>query len=106
MRMKLMVESREDFGRWVQGQKRPPAEPDSTTLAGEGKRIYATAACIGCHTIDGVSAGVIGPNLNHVGSRTTLAGGLFPNTPHPMAKWIADAPGPKPGAIMFPLAPL
>jgi cytochrome c oxidase subunit 2 len=106
MRMKLMVESPEDFARWTQGQKRAPAEPDSTTLAGQGKRIYATAACIGCHAIDGVSAGIIGPNLTHVGSRTTIAGGLFPNTTDEMAKWIADAPGRKPGAIMFPLASL
>ncbi len=106
MRMKLMVETREDFDRWVADQKQAPAEPDSTTLAGEGKRIYAQAACIACHTVEGVSAGVIGPNLSHIGSRTTLAGGLFPNTPDEMARWIADAPGRKPGAIMFPLAQL
>ena len=106
MRMKLMVDARDDFERWVRDQKHAPAEPDSTTLAGEGKRIYSTAACIGCHTIDGVSAGIIGPNLNHIGSRTTIAGGLFPNTPGEMGKWIADAPGRKPGAIMFPLVSL
>jgi cytochrome c oxidase subunit 2 len=106
MRMKLMVESPGDFAGWVEDQKRTPAEPDSTTLAGEGKRIYASAACIACHAIEGVSAGIIGPNLTHVGSRTTIAGGLFPNTPDEMAKWIADAPGRKPGAIMFPLASL
>ncbi len=106
MRMKLMVESPADFALWVADQKHAPVEPDSTTLAGQGRRIFATAACIGCHTIDGVSAGIIGPNLSHVGSRTTIAGGLFPNTPDQMAKWIADAPGRKPGAIMFPLASL
>jgi cytochrome c oxidase subunit 2 len=106
MRMKLMVTTAGEFDDWVADQKRAPLEPDSTTLAGEGKRIYSTAACIGCHTIDGVSAGIIGPNLSHIGSRTTLAGALFPNTPEEMAKWIADAPGRKPGAIMFPLASL
>ena len=106
MRMKLMVESPEDFAHWVEDQKRPPIEPDSTTLAGQGRQIYASAACIGCHAIDGVSAGVIGPNLTHVGSRTTIGGGVFPNNPDEMAKWIADAPGRKPGAIMFPLAQL
>ena len=106
MRMHLMVDPPGEFERWVAGQKQPPAEPDSTTLAGQGRKIYATAVCIGCHAIDGVSAGIIGPNLSHIGSRTTLAGGLFPNTPDEMAKWIADAPGRKPGAIMFPLAQL
>jgi cytochrome c oxidase subunit 2 len=106
MRMHLMVDPPADFERWVAGQKAPPAEPDSTTPAGEGRRIFASAACIACHAIEGVSAGVIGPNLSHIGSRTTLAGGLFPNTPEEMGKWIADAPGRKPGAIMFPLASL
>ncbi len=106
MRMKLFVETPEAFGAWIAAQQRPPAEPESTSLAGEGKRIFSTAACIACHTVNGVSAGIVGPNLTHVGSRTTLAGGVFPNTPGEMAKWIADAPGRKPGAIMFPLAQL
>ena len=106
MRMKLFVETPKAFGAWVAAQQGPPAEPESTSLAGEGKRIFSTAACIACHTVNGVSAGIVGPNLTHIGSRTTLAGGVFPNTPGEMAKWIADAPGRKPGAIMFPLAQL
>jgi cytochrome c oxidase subunit II len=107
MRMRLFVETTDAFNAWVADQKRPPVEPaDTTSLVAQGKQIFSTAACIGCHTIDGVSAGIIGPNLTHVGSRQTIAGGLFPNTPDEMAKWIADAPGRKPGAIMFPLAQL
>jgi len=106
MRMKLFVETTDQFNAWVADQKRPPAEPDSTTVGGQGRQIFSQAACIACHTVDGVSAGIIGPNLTHVGSLTTLAGGLFSNTPDEMAKWIADAPGRKPGAIMFPLAQL
>ena len=106
MRMRLFVDKPDAFEAWAAGQKQPPVEPDSTSLAGQGKRIFGESACVGCHTIEGVSAGIIGPNLTHIGSRTTLAGGLFPNTPDEMAKWIADAPGRKPGAIMFPLAQL
>jgi mono/diheme cytochrome c family protein len=36
-------------------------------LAAEGKDLYAARACVGCHTIQGVSAGVVGPDLTHFG---------------------------------------
>lgn len=106
MRMKLMVERPEDFERWAQQQQAAPFEPDSTTSAGAGKLLFSQSACIGCHTIQGVSEGVIGPNLTHVGSRTTLAGGILPNTPEAMARWITDAPAQKPGSLMPNLAGL
>ena len=100
MRMKLMVQSREDFDAWVAEQQRPPVEPDSTSLAGQGKQVFLTMGCVACHTIAGVSPGTIGPNLTHVGTRTSIAGTLYPNTPQDMAKWIQDPPARKPGSIM------
>ena len=106
MRMKLMVERPEEFEAWAARQKSAPIEPDSTTLAGRGKTLFSQSACIGCHTIEGVSAGIIGPNLTHVGSRSSLAGGILPNTPEAMAKWISDAPGQKPGSLMPNMAGL
>jgi cytochrome c len=30
--------------------------------------VYNERGCGGCHTIDGVSAGIVGPNLSQVGS--------------------------------------
>src|SRR5207302_4693967 len=65
------------FGRWATVQLAGPAAPASGTAAERGKAVFARSACIGCHTIRGVSPGVIGPNLTHVGSRTTIASGLF-----------------------------
>lgn len=103
MRMKLFVEPPEAFEAWVAQQKRPPAEPDSSTLAGQGRTLYAQSACIGCHTIDGISAGIIGPNLTHVGSRTSLAGSMFPNDGEHLAKWIARPDQQKPGTLMLNL---
>ena len=60
-----------------------------------------------CHTIQGVSPGVVGPDLTHFGSRKTLAAGLFPNRPEELARWLADPPAVKPGALMpkLPLTP-
>jgi cytochrome c oxidase subunit 2 len=50
--------------------------------------------------VRGVSAGTIGPDLTHFGSRKTIAGGILPNTPENLARWVRHAPTVKPGAIM------
>jgi cytochrome c oxidase subunit 2 len=62
--------------------------------------VFASSACVGCHTIDGVSAGVLGPNLTHFGSRTMLAAGMWPNTPENVAEWVKDPQRLKPGVKM------
>ena len=100
MRMKLVVEKPADFSRWLLAQKAPPAEPDSTTAAGRGKALFLTVSCAACHTIQGVSPGIIGPDLTHVASRSTIAGATYPNTPDMLARWIEDPPGRKPGTLM------
>ncbi|HVH10299.1 MAG TPA: cytochrome c oxidase subunit II [Gemmatimonadales bacterium] len=105
MRLRVIVDSAAAFRAWVQDQQRPPATPSKASLPEEGRAVYARSACIGCHTIQGVSPGVIGPNLTHVGSRATIAGGIFPNDSGHLAAWIADAPSLKPGAIMTRMKP-
>jgi cytochrome c oxidase subunit II len=62
----------------------------------------AFMACIGCHYINGnpMARGVIGPNLTHVGSRTTIAAGLYPNDARHLALWIKNARAMKPGVTM------
>ncbi len=55
---------------------------------------------MGCHTITGVSAGQIGPNLTHFGSRKSLAANMMANTPANVAKWIENPDHMKPGARM------
>lgn len=69
---------------------------------GRGAALFKTAPCIACHAIRGVptAAGIIGPNLTHVGSRTTIAGGLYPNDLAHLEKWIKNAPAMKPGSLM------
>jgi cytochrome c oxidase subunit 2 len=58
--------------------------------------------CIGCHTIFGtiMTGGLTGPNLTHVGSRNTIAAGLYPNDAKHLALWIKNARMMKPGIIM------
>jgi cytochrome c oxidase subunit 2 len=76
-----------------------------TTLRGDatsGERLVTAGTCVACHTINGVPhmRAHVGPDLTHVGSRLTIAGGLFPNTPRYMAAWIKNARAMKPGAFM------
>ncbi|MDQ6828958.1 MAG: cytochrome c oxidase subunit II [Gemmatimonadota bacterium] len=68
--------------------------------AARGATLYKTGACIACHMVQGISPGNIGPNLTHVGSRTTLAAGIYPNDVKHMQLWIKNAPKMKPGVTM------
>jgi len=75
--------------------------------AERGRALISTGAggCVGCHTISGnpVMMGIMGPNLTHVGSRTTIAGGLFPNDTKHLARWVKNARAMKPGVQMLTL---
>jgi cytochrome c oxidase subunit 2 len=73
-----------------------------TGNAARGKQVFSGAACIGCHSIAGnpVAMGVTGPNLTHIGSRTTIAAGRFPNTAAYLALWIKNARKMKPDVLM------
>jgi len=102
MGMRVVVEAPDAFERWVAAQKATPAEP--TGLAAEGKAIFARSACVGCHTIRGVSTGALGPDLTTFGSRRTLAAGLLPNTVDTVTAWLKDPPALKPGSKMPSLA--
>jgi cytochrome c oxidase subunit 2 len=67
-----------------------------------GAQLFSRSACIGCHTVAGVSVGIIGPNLTHIGSRTTIGAGLYPNDAAHLAAWLKDTPLMKPGSHMPP----
>jgi cytochrome c oxidase subunit 2 len=98
MMLRMMVDTPAAFDAWVKAQLAPPAEPAG--LAAEGKALYAARACVGCHTIQGVSAGVLGPDLTHFGSRTTFAAALYPSEPELLGAWLVNPQALKPGAKM------
>ena len=85
-----------------------PIPPDLKFTAGltgnaaRGKQVFSSSACIGCHSIAGNPAamGTTGPNLTHVGSRSTIAAGRFPNAAAYLALWIKNARKMKPEVIM------
>jgi cytochrome c oxidase subunit 2 len=97
---------RERLPEWVKPKTPRPAgltfDPNVQGDAARGAAMFKSAPCIACHTIKGVptAAGIIGPNLTHVGSRTTIAGGLYPNNLEHLELWIKNAPAMKPGSLM------
>jgi cytochrome c oxidase subunit II len=96
-----------DFDRWLADQRRPPPAPAEGSAAAEGLTVFNGRGCAGCHRIEGVSEGDIGPNLTHFASRGTFAGSIFENTPDDLRTWLRDPQGAKPGNLMqIPGAPL
>ena len=100
MRHLAVVETPEAFQAWAAKQKEEAATPSDGSPAAAGLQLFRTGTCVGCHTIRGVSGGGIGPDLTHVGSRRTIAGGILSNTPENLARWVRHAPQVKPGSLM------
>jgi cytochrome c oxidase subunit II len=82
----------------------PAAVRFDANLVGDATRGSAlvTQRCIACHIIRGtpLTFAHIGPDLTHVGSRLTIAGGLFPNDKAHLGAWIKNARLMKPGVLM------
>jgi cytochrome c oxidase subunit II len=98
MMLRVIVEEPAAFDRWVAAQTASAPEP--TGPAAEGKAVFVRSACVGCHTIQGVSTGVLGPDLSHFGSRALFGAGLWPATTEHLVPWLKDPPALKPGAKM------
>ena len=85
---------------WLDQQK--PAANEDAVLINEGKALFMSKLCIACHTIRGHGApGIAGPDLTHVGARTTIAGGLLENNPKQLARWVSHPDQVKPGNKMW-----
>ena len=99
MRFRVIVHEPAEFEKWVKAQQAPPVE-SADVLAQQGKTLFAQSRCVGCHSITGISASRIGPDLTHFASRKTFAGSLMTSTPDNLTKWIENPEHMKPGALM------
>ena len=71
--------------------------------ATRGQALFTGAGtCNACHTVRGnpLAAGVVGPDLTHVGSRIGIAGMMYVNDAPHLARWIKNARVMKQGSIM------
>ena len=97
MLLRVYVDSREDFDRWVKQQSQPA---HISSRASPGERIFETT-CVSCHTIAGTPAhGKFGPDLTHLMSRQTIASGAAKNSFGSLVAWIYNPDVVKPGSKM------
>jgi len=107
MRAKAIAMTPADFDAWVASQRAPSVKASPGTRGEAGALLFAQKGCGGCHTVEGVSEGTIGPNLTHFASRTTFAGSIFDNNDANLRRWLRDPLGEKPGnKMIIPGAPL
>lgn len=100
MRFKVVVMDKPSYDQWVANQTKPAAAPQ-TDLAIQGQKLVVNGACAACHTIAGTTAnGMVGPNLSHLYSRTTFAGGAYPLNDANLTAWLKDTQSLKPGNLM------
>jgi len=83
-------------------QQQFPAKDENPALIAEGRRLFVEKTCAGCHTVRGHEGlGITGPDLTHMGSRTTIAAGLLENNAEQMARWLKHPEIVKPGNLMY-----
>ena len=101
MLLRVYVDSREAFDRWIQEQSQPAGTGGTVSV---GQKIFESTSCINCHSVTGTAAnGRFGPDLTHLMSRETLAAGAVPNTPDNLRRWIQNPDAMKPGSRMPPM---
>ena len=92
MGMYVFADPPAKFRKWLAAQAKPARGGDA--------RLFVSK-CGSCHAIRGTAASSdVGPDLTHVGSRTSLAAVTIPNTAARMREWIRDPQGVKPGNQM------
>ncbi len=77
-------------------------EGEDPALIVRGRQLFTEKTCAGCHTVRGHDGtGIIGPDLTHVGARSTIAGGLLENNPQNLYRWVTNPENVKPGNKMY-----
>lgn len=101
MSLVLVAQSPGDFEAWWTHQLQSPAAPAARD-ASAGQAEF-TVHCGSCHAVRGTdAAGILGPDLSHLMTRSTIAAGTLANNPANLARWIEDPQAVKPGAMMQP----
>jgi cytochrome c oxidase subunit 2 len=101
MYLRVIAHAPADFEEWVAANTEAPTEASS--LRGDaagGAALFRSKGCSGCHTVEGYSAGTLGPNLTHLQQRSVFAGAMFDLDDRNLRKWLRDPPAEKPGSLM------
>ena len=97
MRFRVFVHDEEGFNAWLENERSDAVEPTSE-LGKLGATLFVVR-CAECHTVRGTAASIadFGPDLTHVGSRTTIAAGILDNNIGNLIDWISNPAEIKPG---------
>jgi cytochrome c oxidase subunit 2 len=99
MAFDVTVLPQRDFGTWLDRLADAVREPPTEALR-DGRGLFQSLGCGGCHTVRGVSESLVGPDLTNVGARHTIGAGTLPGGVGNIAGWIASAQHLKPGNAM------
>lgn len=100
MSFPVLVLGKEEFTTWLDQQSTNAREPENP-LARKGERAFMQNGCGACHTIRGTrAAGVIAPDLTHLGSRLTVGAGVMTNDAKALERWIKHPDKYKPAVHM------
>ncbi len=81
--------------------KQLPEKDEDGELIAKGRKLFTDKTCVACHAVRGHgAAGITAPDLTHIGSRTTIAGGLLENNSEQLRRWIRNPDSVKPGNKM------
>ncbi len=99
MGLRVVAHTSQDFDEWVRTNAAAAERPNEGAAA-EGAKLFRQKGCASCHTVNGYSAGELGPDLTHLQQRKVFAGATFDLNPQNLRVWLRDPPGEKPGSLM------
>ncbi|MFA5505548.1 MAG: c-type cytochrome [Vulcanimicrobiota bacterium] len=102
MKFRVLVLDDANFRKWVDWQKSDVRSTLDSEKEKEGFAVFRKNMCAQCHTVRGtIAGGIVGPDLTHFGSRTSVAAGWLENTPDNLGHWLMHPDDVKPGNIMY-----
>ncbi len=97
MRMRVIAMTEDDYDDWV-GRQKEPLDAEQQAFVDENLSAAESGDwnCTNCHSFQPVSEIQTGPNLTHIGDRSTFAGGIYDTNAENLWKWVHNAPSRKP----------
>jgi len=90
MRFRVIAQTMDDWKAWLAGQQQGPAQP----WTGDIQKLTATKyQCTNCHVFNDSTKNTGYPNLTHLDSRSTFAGGTYAVNRKNLTNWVMNAPG-------------
>jgi cytochrome c oxidase subunit 2 len=101
MRIRVFAQTPADYEAWAAAE-RSGLDPEAAKFVTDNLSVDDAQAgkfsCVRCHAFNGVEGAEarIGPNLTHVGDRSTFAAGIYETNLKDLTEWVYDAPSKKP----------